>query len=64
VYSSIESAADVRFSPNSGARADIPGALLWAISGLMHLFDHLVGELLQVRRNFEADRLGGFEIDD
>src|SRR6516225_2582083 len=32
--------------------------------GVAVLFDHLVGELLQVRRNFEADRLGGFEIDD
>ena len=24
------------------------------------LFDHLVGELLQMRRNFEAERLGSF----
>jgi len=28
------------------------------------LFDHLVGELLQVRRNFEAERFRSFEIDD
>jgi hypothetical protein len=28
------------------------------------LFDHLVGELLQVRPNFEAERSRGFEIDD
>jgi hypothetical protein len=26
------------------------------------LFDHLVGELLQVRRNFEAERFCSFEI--
>jgi len=28
------------------------------------LFDHLVGEVLQLRRNFEAERFRSFEIDD
>ena len=28
------------------------------------LFDHLIGEQLQVRRNFEAERFRSFEIDD
>jgi len=28
------------------------------------LFDHLVGELPQVRRNFESERFRSFEIDD
>ena len=29
-----------------------------------HLFDHLVGGLLDLRRDVEAERLGGLEIDD
>jgi hypothetical protein len=28
------------------------------------LFDHLIGELLDIHRQFEAERLGGFQIND
>ena len=30
---------------------------------LAHSLDHLIGELLKVQRHFEAERLGGLEID-
>jgi hypothetical protein len=31
---------------------------------LAHLFDHLVGKLLELHRHVETERLGCFEIDD
>ena len=31
---------------------------------LAYSFDHLVGELLELQRNLEAERLGGLEVDD
>ena len=34
------------------------------IADVSPLFDHLVGELLKVRRHVEAQRLRGLEIDD
>jgi hypothetical protein len=49
----------VRFTPNSGHVQRASSCLLWAKSGLMQcskpsLFDHLVGDLLEMQRHSEA----------
>jgi hypothetical protein len=57
------------FAPISRPQRHGLNATLCAICGLMHrskkasLFDDVVGELLKVQRHFEAERLGGLEID-
>jgi hypothetical protein len=53
---------DVRFTPKSGRSAEQTACPLWAICGHRALFDHLVGPGEQLRMNFEAKRLGGFEV--
>ena len=45
---------NVRFVP----KADIETNLV------CQLFDHLVGDLLEMHRHVEAQRLGGLEVDD
>jgi hypothetical protein len=53
---------DVRFAPESGHRADMPACPLCAKSGHLHcnkfLLDHFVGELPELPRHIEAERLG------
>ena len=54
--------------PPSGAHADIPAGRLVprannAVQQIWSLLDHLVGEREQLRRNFEAKRLRGLQID-
>ena len=60
--------SDFRFSPQSGLRADVAPCQFRAISGLMHrsnkrLFDHLVGELLQLQGHLKTERFGCREVD-
>ena len=33
-----------------------------ALQQIISLFDHLVGALLELKRNVKSERLGGFEI--
>jgi hypothetical protein len=52
----------------NGHRETRPVGPVRATSGLLHrsncfLFDHLIGELLELPRDFEAKGLRGFEID-
>ena len=55
--------------PVSDGRPEKGGLSLRAKTGLMHrsearrLFDHLVGEREQLRGDFEAERLCGFDVD-
>jgi len=42
----------------------VPQAAVSNRSKATSLFDHLVGEREQRRRHGEAERLGGFEVDD
>jgi hypothetical protein len=59
----------VRFAPEADKIAESPGCPLSAKSGLMRcskkgsLFHHLVGDLLQMRRNVETERLASLEVD-
>src|SRR5262245_22358148 len=53
----------VCFTPKSGHVQCTGACPLWAISGHLQLFDHLVGYLLNLSRNREAQRLRGLEID-
>jgi hypothetical protein len=60
---------DVRIAPASGPPRVIAVCLRSANSGRalaarMQLFDHLVGAGEQRRWHVEAERLGGFQIDD
>ena len=57
-----------RSSPMNRHRQRPSACLKRATSGLLHrsncfLFDHLIGELLELPRDFEAKGLRGFEID-
>src|SRR5215468_4155752 len=55
----------VRFTPKSGHVQCSSRCLLWANSRhRTALFDHLVRARLHRRRHANAERLGGFEIDD
>src|SRR5262249_27558773 len=55
---------DVRFTPESDIKCDTGECPLWAISGHRDgLFDHLVCEREQKRRNLEAERLGSLEVE-
>jgi hypothetical protein len=54
----------VRFGALCGLKS---GTSLSSGKGQRHrkcLFDHLIGELLDIHRQFEAERLGGFQIND
>jgi hypothetical protein len=61
--------AHVCFTPESGHVQCAGSFLLWANSGLMQrskdgsLFDHFVGNLLNLPRNLKAERFRGLEID-
>jgi hypothetical protein len=50
---------DVRFAPESGHSSARSGCLLWPIADMEQLFDHLVGALLKMQRQVEAEHLGG-----
>ena len=54
----------VRSTPESGHVQCNSACPLCANSGHRRLFDHLVGDLLEMHRHVEAQRLGGLEIDD
>jgi hypothetical protein len=61
--------ADVRFAPENGQIADIAARPFSANSDQSAaqqsgaLFDHLVGDGEQLRRNVEAERSGSLKID-
>src|SRR5262249_43012144 len=54
---------NVRFTPKSGHVQCSSRSPLWAKSGRLRLFDHLVGYRLNLPRNRDAEHLGGLEVD-
>ena len=52
-----------QFTPESRHWSAARKCPLSATSGLVRLFDHLVGTIQQRRQHREAERLGGFQID-
>src|SRR5690242_10724189 len=61
--------AKVRFASNSDRVADIPDRLLSAKSRPSAvqqtiLFDHLIGDLLEMHGHVEPQRFGSLEVDD
>ena len=55
---------DVRFTPKSGHVQCTKRCRLCAKSGHETLFDHFVGDGEDARRDGQAKRLGGLEVDD
>ena len=56
---------DVRYAPDSSAKADIAGLPRWANSGSRPFsFDHLVGAPHQTERDGNAKGLRSLEVDD
>jgi hypothetical protein len=58
----------VRYAPKADKSPHRGETSRWAISGLMNrskkrLFDHLVGQLLQLQGQLKAERLGCREVD-
>jgi len=57
-----QSLADVRFAPKADKQQIVSASPLSAKSGHLHcnkfLLDHFVGELLELPRHIEAERLG------
>src|SRR5262245_39355291 len=61
--------SNVRSTPQSGQSADMLACPLCATSGLMQCsktrsFDNIISARKQCRRQFEAERLGGLEVDE
>ena len=58
--------AAVRSYPDSDRNSDLRARLVKCQSATSHwlLFNHLVGDLLEMQRHVEAHRLGGLEVDD
>jgi hypothetical protein len=59
---------DVRFAPKATEFAWRRNVSRWAIRGLMHrskkrLFDHIIGQLLQLQGQLKAERFGCREVD-
>src|SRR5215471_16696367 len=54
----------VRFTPPNGYAQYTSGCLLWANSGhCRQLFDHLIGDLLEMQGHLEPQHLRGLEVD-
>jgi hypothetical protein len=54
--------AEVRFGAHYGLKSDIARGLKSANKDSCALFDHLVGDGNKVRRQFQIERAGGFQV--